>query len=179
VYRSRSSCVHCCHAHVPCGPLYAALPSFPCPLPPALAQVTKRDDPDEAKVEALRGVAGEGEKVWVKVISVVHDPERGAPKVGCSMKLVSQSDGADKDPSNLKLAEQSKPQSRGPQKVRYRTIQHYSMKCYTLLCSTTVRYRIPQCIAVQDRTAQNTASAVHVQCAFTVIYRMYCVAVTC
>lgn len=126
------------------------------PYPGASFQVTKRDDPDEAKVEALRAVAGEGEKVWVKVISVAHDPERGTPKVGCSMKLVSQSDGADKDPSNLKLAEQSKPQPRGPQKVQDSTVH-----CIT--AQYTVQHHSPvQCSAMHQRMVPNGSAA---QCA--------------
>lgn len=32
-------------------------------------EVTRKDDPEDAKVEALRGVAPEGDQVWVKVRS--------------------------------------------------------------------------------------------------------------
>eukprot|EP00271_Cylindrocystis_brebissonii_P019185 TRINITY_DN573_c0_g2_i1.p1 TRINITY_DN573_c0_g2~~TRINITY_DN573_c0_g2_i1.p1 ORF type:complete len:642 (-),score=166.07 TRINITY_DN573_c0_g2_i1:333-2183(-) len=72
-------------------------------------EVTKRDDSDENKVSALRGVAVEGDSVFVKVISIKED-ESGNAKIGASMKLVEQRDGADKDPSNTQLeAQQSKP----------------------------------------------------------------------
>ncbi|CAI5514846.1 unnamed protein product [Closterium sp. Naga37s-1] len=78
-------------------------------------EVAKRDDTDDAKVEALKGVAAEGEQVWVKVISLkdetgadVIDTTPGLPgsaniRVGCSMKVVSQTDGADRDPSNQRI----------------------------------------------------------------------------
>lgn len=42
-----------------------------------------------------------GDPVWVKVVEVEEGGERG-PKVGCSMKLVSQSDGEDLDPGGSK-----------------------------------------------------------------------------
>lgn len=71
-------------------------------------EVTKRDDPDELKVEAIAAVAGEGDQVWVKVISVRQ--EGANVKVGCSLKFVSQSTGEDLDPNNVKLEQQ---QSRG------------------------------------------------------------------
>lgn len=59
---------------------------------------------------ALSSVAGEGESVWVKVVSIKEeDTER--PRIGVSMKLVNQRDGSDKDPNNLKLGEhQNRPQ---------------------------------------------------------------------
>ncbi|GJP36891.1 hypothetical protein CLOM_g21354 [Closterium sp. NIES-68] len=78
-------------------------------------EVAKRDDTDDAKVEALKGVAAEGEQVWVKVISLkdetgadVIDTTPGLPgsanvRIGCSMKVVSQTDGADRDPSNQRI----------------------------------------------------------------------------
>ena len=80
-------------------------------------QVTKRDESDDQKVQALSGVAGEGDKVWVKVISIKEE-ETGNPKIGVSMKLVNQGSGLDKDPSNTKLEEQqSKPAWQGKKKV--------------------------------------------------------------
>eukprot|EP00793_Prasinoderma_coloniale_P006378 PRCOL_00001208-RA len=55
---------------------------------------------DEEKIEALQEVAKTGESVYVKVIGVGTD-EQGRLKIACSMRVVSQSDGTDKDPNNL------------------------------------------------------------------------------
>lgn len=63
-----------------------------------------REDSDEAKIAAIGQVLGVGESVWVKVVEIKEaDPgsDRG-PKVGCSIKLVSQRDGTDTDPHGLK-----------------------------------------------------------------------------
>ncbi len=38
-------------------------------------------------------------QVWVKVVEV-RDDGSGQPKVNCSMKIVSQEDGRDLDPTN-------------------------------------------------------------------------------
>lgn len=64
-----------------------------------------REDSDEAKTAAIAQVLGIGESVWVKVVEIKEaDPgsDRG-PKVGCSIKLVSQRDGTDLDPHGLKF----------------------------------------------------------------------------
>ena len=83
----------------------------------ATIQVTRRDDSEEAKVQALASVAGEGEQVWIKVISVKHEDD-GSTKVSCSMKYVSQGDGRDLDPNNVQLEQQqSRPPWQEPQKV--------------------------------------------------------------
>ncbi|CAM6128870.1 unnamed protein product [Calypogeia fissa] len=74
-------------------------------------EVTDRKDSDEEKVKAISSVVGEGEQVWVKVISVQQEDDGGKVKVGCSLKLVSQGDGKDLDPNNLQL---EKHQSKGP-----------------------------------------------------------------
>lgn len=80
-------------------------------------QVTKRDDPDAVKVEALSSVAAEGESIYVKVISVKTE-EDGSVKVGCSLKYVSQGDGRDLDPNNLQLEKlQAKPAWQAPKKA--------------------------------------------------------------
>eukprot|EP00897_Mesotaenium_endlicherianum_P006365 jgi/Mesen1/5757/ME000292S04849 len=80
-------------------------------------EVTKRDDPDDVKVKALQEVAAEGDEVWVKVVSM-KDEDSGNPKVGCSMKLVNQTDGTDRDPGNAKLQEQqSRPPWEAPKKM--------------------------------------------------------------
>jgi len=58
-------------------------------------------DSDADRIAAVSEVVGtQGEKVWVKVVDVTED-ERG-PKIACSLKLVSQRDGADLDPHNVK-----------------------------------------------------------------------------
>ena len=48
--------------------------------------------------------------MFVKVVDVKQD-ERG-PKIGCSIKLVSQRDGTDLDPHNLKY--RPRPEGGGP-----------------------------------------------------------------
>ncbi|BDA46039.1 probable nucleolar protein of 40 kDa [Coccomyxa sp. Obi] len=58
-----------------------------------------RDDEDEAKVKAMEFFAPVGSQVWVKVVEV-RDDGSGQPKINCSMKVVSQEDGADLDPTN-------------------------------------------------------------------------------
>lgn len=63
-----------------------------------------REDSDEAKVSAISQVVAVGEKLWVKVVEI-KDPEPGSdrgPKIGCSIKLVSQKDGTDLDPHGLR-----------------------------------------------------------------------------
>ncbi|KAL4425307.1 hypothetical protein ABPG75_009323 [Micractinium tetrahymenae] len=59
-----------------------------------------REDPDDAKVREIGEILSVGDPVWVKVVDITFD-ERG-PKIGCSIKLVSQSDGTDLDPANSK-----------------------------------------------------------------------------
>lgn len=64
-----------------------------------------RDDSDDAKVSALSEILKVDEDVYVKIVEVKEsdpDPGRG-PKIGCSIKLVSQKDGSDLDPNNLKF----------------------------------------------------------------------------
>ena len=64
-----------------------------------------REDPDEEKVAVLSEIIKVDEIVYVKVTEV-RDAEPGSsrgPKIGCSIKLVSQRDGADLDPNNLKF----------------------------------------------------------------------------
>ena len=51
-------------------------------------------------------------QVWVKVSQVQDDG--GPPKVSCSMKLVSQEDGADLDPQNTQGARRGHPGFQGP-----------------------------------------------------------------
>jgi len=80
-------------------------------------QVTKKEDTEEAKVQALASVAGEGDQVWVKVISVKVE-EDGSTKVACSMKYVNQGNGQDLDPNNVQLEQKiSRPPWQEPQKV--------------------------------------------------------------
>ena len=64
-------------------------------------------DNDAERVAAISDIVPQGERVWVKVVDVTSD-ERG-PKVGCSIKFVSQRDGTDLDPGNVKY----KPRGEG------------------------------------------------------------------
>ncbi|EFN56958.1 hypothetical protein CHLNCDRAFT_143529 [Chlorella variabilis] len=59
-----------------------------------------REDPDDVKVKEIGDILSIGDPVFVKVVDITAD-ERG-PKIGCSIKHVSQSDGTDLDPSNTK-----------------------------------------------------------------------------
>lgn len=62
-----------------------------------------RDDTDEEKAAEIGAVLAVGEPVWVKVVEVDENSERGGPpRIGCSIKLVSQRDGTDLDPGNAK-----------------------------------------------------------------------------
>lgn len=71
-----------------------------------------RDDTDEERVADIGAVLAVGEQVWVKVVEVGQDPERGGPpRIGCSIKLVAQRTGEDLDPTNLKY----RPRGSGPQ----------------------------------------------------------------
>lgn len=90
-------------------------------------EVTDREDPDVKKVQAIAAIAGEGDQVWVKVISLKD--EGGNVKIGCSLKLVSQSTGQDLDPSNVKLEQQQpKGNRQEPKKVTLDAI-------YNVVCS--------------------------------------------
>lgn len=63
-----------------------------------------KEDSDEAKVAAISQVLAVGESLWVKVVEI-KEPDPGSdrgPKLGCSIKLVSQRDGSDLDPHGLK-----------------------------------------------------------------------------
>jgi predicted RNA-binding protein with RPS1 domain len=55
------------------------------------------------RVEKVEDVVREGDLVWVKVVGVETDPERGTPKVALSMKHVNQDNGSDLDPGNIEL----------------------------------------------------------------------------
>lgn len=44
--------------------------------------MTRKDDAEDAKVEALRGVAVEGDQVWVKVGGLAPTPAQGASASG-------------------------------------------------------------------------------------------------
>ena len=58
---------------------------------------------DAERVATLQEVVGDvRQSVMVKVVELVEDEQRGGMKIGCSMKLVSQRDGADLDPGNVK-----------------------------------------------------------------------------
>ncbi|PSC76425.1 S1 RNA binding domain-containing [Micractinium conductrix] len=59
-----------------------------------------KEDSDEVKMKEIGEILSIGDPVWVKVVDVTHD-ERG-PKIGCSIKNVSQGDGTDLDPANTK-----------------------------------------------------------------------------
>ena len=53
-------------------------------------------------------------QVWVKVVEI-RDDGGGNPKINCSMKAVSQEDGADLDPDNAAASRRSgDAQFRGP-----------------------------------------------------------------
>jgi hypothetical protein len=54
-------------------------------------------------------------QVWVKVVEI-RDDGGGNPKINCSMKAVSQDDGADLDPGNAAAARRGggDAQFRGP-----------------------------------------------------------------
>lgn len=56
-----------------------------------------RDDSDDSKVASLGAVVAPGEQIWCKVVEVKEGDERG-PRIGCSIKMVSQRDGQDLDP---------------------------------------------------------------------------------
>lgn len=90
-------------------------------------EVTKKEDSEEAKVQALASVAGEGDQVWVKVISVKVE-EDGSTKVACSLKYVNQGNGQDLDPNNVQLEQKiSRPPWREPQKLKLEAI--YNVQC--------------------------------------------------
>lgn len=91
-------------------------------------EVTDREDSDALKVKAIAAVAGEGDQVWVKVISL-KDDGGGGVKIGCSLKFVSQSTGKDLDPNNVKLDQQQPKGTRQePKKVTLDAI-------YNVVCS--------------------------------------------
>lgn len=69
-------------------------------------------DSDAEKIVGISEVVAQGERVWVKVVDVTQD-ERG-PKVGCSIKLVSQRDGTDLDPENVKYKPRGEGGGGGP-----------------------------------------------------------------
>jgi len=57
---------------------------------------------DNERIAAISEVVAPGETVFVKVVELGEPDERGNPKVGCSIKLVSQRDGTDLDPGQVK-----------------------------------------------------------------------------
>ena len=50
------------------------------------------------KVESVEDAVTAGERVWVKVILIKDDDEKGRRQISLSMKYVDQSDGNDLDP---------------------------------------------------------------------------------
>jgi len=72
---------------------------------------SSRDDSDEQKVEAMKGVVSEGEQVWVKVVEVREDENTGRTRIGCSLKLANQRDGTDLDPHGINY--QPRPEGGG------------------------------------------------------------------
>lgn len=72
---------------------------------------SSRDDSDEQKVEAMKGVVSEGEQVWVKVVEVREDDNTGRTRIGCSVKLANQRDGTDLDPHGINY--QPRPEGGG------------------------------------------------------------------
>ncbi|KAF6261416.1 hypothetical protein COO60DRAFT_1636853 [Scenedesmus sp. NREL 46B-D3] len=80
------------------------------------------EDGEAERKKALGEVVELGQEVWAKVrgwqqqrakvVEVGHD-DRG-PKIGCSMKLVDQSDGTDLDPQNLRYRPRGEGGQGGP-----------------------------------------------------------------
>jgi len=69
-----------------------------------------RGDDDDMKVKALEFYVPPGTKVWVKVVEVTPDPAQpGRSRVHGSIKLVSQADGRDLDPSGALAAAAAGP----------------------------------------------------------------------
>jgi predicted RNA-binding protein with RPS1 domain len=64
---------------------------------------------DNERIAAISEIIAQGEAVYVKVVELGEPDERGNPKVGCSIKLVSQRDGTDLDPGQVKY----KPRGEG------------------------------------------------------------------
>ena len=63
-----------------------------------------REDSDEAKVQALEWACAPHSDVWVKLIAVGEDEQRGGLKLTCAMNVVDQATGADLDPGNTRAA---------------------------------------------------------------------------
>ena len=63
-----------------------------------------RDDSDEAKVQALEWACPPHSDVWVKLIAVGEDEQRGGLKLTCAVNVVDQATGADLDPGNTRAA---------------------------------------------------------------------------
>ncbi|XP_024543783.1 nucleolar protein of 40 kDa [Selaginella moellendorffii] len=90
-------------------------------------EVTQREDSDEVKMQALAAIAGQGEEIWVKIIAVRRE-EDGSVKIGCSMKLVGQTDGRDLDPNNLQAElNESRPSRPARSKVTLDAV--YNVSC--------------------------------------------------
>ena len=62
-----------------------------------------RDDSDDAKVQALEWACPLNSDVWVKLIAVGEDEQRGGLKLTCAMAVVDQATGSDLDPGNTRL----------------------------------------------------------------------------
>ncbi|KAJ9532328.1 hypothetical protein QJQ45_010367 [Haematococcus lacustris] len=75
----------------------------------------ERDDPDEDKVKSMEFFLPKGQSVWVKVLELAPDPQRGGTKVNGSLKAVDQGNGADLDPGNLKAPLAGSGAGAGPQ----------------------------------------------------------------
>ena len=76
-----------------------------------------RDESDDDKISALRDIAPEGHRVWVKVVEIREEPGQRV-KVSCSMKLANQRDGADLDPGHSKYRPQGGEKGSGANRGR-------------------------------------------------------------
>lgn len=62
-----------------------------------------KQDTEEERIAGINGIVSIGDQVWIKIIEI--SPDQGGTsdsKISGSIKLVSQSDGTDLDPHNLK-----------------------------------------------------------------------------
>ncbi|DBA79854.1 TPA: hypothetical protein ACH3X2_007690 [Trebouxia sp. C0005] len=74
-----------------------------------------KEDSDEERVAALSAVVAVGEQVYVKVVEIKVDDGSGrGPKIGASIKLVSQKDGIDMDPHGTKFQPRGEGGPSGP-----------------------------------------------------------------
>jgi predicted RNA-binding protein with RPS1 domain len=77
---------------------------------------------DSERIAAISEILSENESVFVKVVELGEPDERGNPKVGCSIKLVSQRDGTDLDPGNVKYKPRGEGGAGGGQHRRHQPI---------------------------------------------------------